>query len=186
MHTLTANPPSSGDHAHRRRSLWRLLTMPVLLALALAAMFANLATAAPAVSFKATISGTLSLVSAGPGGPLSKGSIFALTGTDSQASQMGRVQYSARVTVTSNLNPATGVIKDQLTETLTAANGDTLTIFCTQVATLDAFGQLHGIDTWTVVGGTGRFSGATGSGTGQTTVDLNTGTFTKVLTGTIT
>ena len=37
-----------------------------------------------------------------------------------------------------------------------------------------------------MTGGTGRFSGATGSGTGDTHVDLNVGTFTKALTGTIT
>jgi hypothetical protein len=36
-----------------------------------------------------------------------------------------------------------------------------------------------------VAGGTGRFSGATGSGTGDTTVDLSSLTFTKEGTGTI-
>jgi hypothetical protein len=44
----------------------------------------------------------------------------------------------------------------------------------------------HGTDVWTVSGGTGRFSGATGSGTGDTTVDLTNLTFTQDGTGSIT
>lgn len=37
----------------------------------------------------------------------------------------------------------------------------------------------------TVIGGTGQCAGATGSGTGTTYVDLNQGTFAKVLSGRI-
>ena len=36
-------------------------------------------------------------------------------------------------------------------------------------------GVFVGTDQWTVIGGTGRFGGATGSGTGVTHIDLNNG-----------
>ena len=75
---------------------------------------------------------------------------------------------------------------DSLTETLTAANGDTLTILCNQVLEEVSPGVYRGTDTWTVIGGTGRFSDATGSGSGETHVDLNVDTFSKVMTGDIT
>jgi hypothetical protein len=71
-------------------------------------------------------------------------------------------------------------------ETLTAANGDTLTLRCDQTATPKKPGVLHGVDTWTVIGGTGRFANASGSGTGTTDADLNKGTFTKMMSGSIT
>ena len=37
-----------------------------------------------------------------------------------------------------------------------------------------------------MTGGTGQFSGAAGSGTGDTSINLNTGTFAKAEAGTIT
>jgi hypothetical protein len=119
---------------------------------------------------KASVSGTVSLTSE---------STFQLAGTV-KANHIGNMKgYQANGTFTS---PTT----DTLTETLTAANGDTLTILCNQVIEETGVpGVLHGTDTWTVIGGTGRFSNATGSGTGETNVDLNAGTFTKQMTGVI-
>jgi hypothetical protein len=73
---------------------------------------------------------------------------------------------------------------DVLIETLIAANGDTLTILCVQNVQDLGNGQLHGTDSWTVTGGTGRFAGATGSGTGDTYV-RGLATFTKHMTGTL-
>ena len=90
--------------------------------------------------------------------------------------------YSGQVTVTSI--DQSGVITDVLIETFTAANGDSLTIRCDQVIAIGNDGLFHGTDTWTVIGGTGRFQNASGSGNGTTVVD-NLETFTKVLTGTI-
>jgi hypothetical protein len=158
------------------RSLWRLLPLVAILALGLVAMGANAASAAkPAVPFKASVSGSLS-----PTGPAT----LALAGTGS-ASHLGRLKsYTANVVITSGTVGVTDVT-DTLTETLTAVNGDTLTLFCTQTATLSA-GVYHGVDHWTVIGGTGRFSGATGSGTGDTYVYLSSSTFTKAMTGSIT
>ncbi len=62
-----------------------------------------------------------------------------------------------------------------LHETFTLANGDTLRILCDQVFVITP-GMFLGTDTWKVAGGTGQFSHATGSGTGNTTIYLNTNT----------
>jgi hypothetical protein len=79
------------------------------------------------------------------------------------------------------------VITDTLHETLTAANGDTVTITCHQVADpTKTSGVYLGIDKWTVTGGTGQFSGATGSGVGKTSINLNNDTFGKAEAATIT
>ena len=103
------------------------------------------------------------------------------TGT---ASHLGKASYNGSGEITSE-NAVTGVITDTLTETLTAANGDKLTILCRQVATPTSPGVYSGTDQWTVTGGTGRFSGATGSGGGDTHANLNAHTFTKAETGTV-
>ena len=128
------------------------------------------ASAAPATGpFLAYVSGTVSIT-----GEAS----FALSGL-SVSSRMGAsMNYQANGTFTS---PTT----DILIETLTAANGDTLTIRCAQVLQEISPNVFRGTDTWTVIGGTGRFSGATGSGTGETIANLNTGTFTKQMIGNI-
>jgi hypothetical protein len=47
-------------------------------------------------------------------------------------------------------------------------------------------GVYLGIDKWTVTGGTGQFSAATGSGAGTTSINLNNDTFAKVEAGTVT
>ena len=121
------------------------------------------------VPLKASISGTVSMT-----GDMT----FALDGTV-KANHMGSMkEYQAN-------GVFTGPNTDSLTETLTAANGDTLTIMCNQTLEAISPGVFRGIDEWTVIGGTGRFSNASGSGTGETQVDLNTGTFTKELTGAI-
>ena len=113
---------------------------------------------------------------------------FELTGdatADINNTGYDDINYEADVRITKG-NPGDPVIKDVLTETLTFENGDTLTIRCFQVATLSEDGtSYHGEDNWTVIGGTGQFSDAAGSGSGHTDVDLVSGTFTKWLTGTI-
>jgi hypothetical protein len=119
--------------------------------------------------FKASVSGTVTLT-----GQLT----FELAGSG-KASHLGKVKsYQAD-------GSFTGPNTDTLTETLTAANGDTLIILCNQVLEEISPGVFRGTDTWTVIGGTGRFSAATGSGTGETNVDLNAGTFIKEMSGTI-
>ena len=157
------------------KNRWRLLPLFAIIALGFVGMGANAASAAEhAVPFTFSVSGRGSLT----------GSSITLAGAG-QASHLGHISYNANGVITGK-NPTTGVITDTLKETLTAANGDSLTILCHQVATPISPGVYHGTDTWTVTGGTGRFSSATGFGTGDTHVDLNAGTFTKAETGTIT
>ncbi len=70
-------------------------------------------------------------------------------------------------------------------ETLTAANGDTLTVRMDDVACPIAPMVFHGTGHWTVVAGTGRFEAASGDGTVDGHADFNTGDFHLTLTGTL-
>lgn len=153
---------------------WRVVPVVAILTLGLIGLGANLASASSQVPFNGSVSGTVT--------PTSEVS-FVLAGTG-KASHLGKVGYQGVVQITDE-DKDTGVITDILTETFTAANGDTLTLLCNQVATPVAPGVYDGVDQWTVMGGTGRFENAEGSGTASTHVDLNAGTFTKELTGTI-
>ena len=158
------------------KSRWRaVLLLAATVSLGVVGLGASAASAATsAVPFGFAVSGTASLA----------GSAVTLNGAG-LASSLGIVSYKATGMITGD-NPTTGVITDTLTETLTAANGSTVTIVCHQVATPISSGVYNGIDHWTVTGGTGTFSRATGSGAGDTHVNLNLGTFTKVESGTIT
>lgn len=173
--TTMNKPWNHGARGSKNR--WRWLSLVAVLALGLVGPGASSASAAaPAVPFKASVSGTVS-----PTAPLT----FVLAGTGT-SSDLGKVKtYGANVVITSG-DPVNGPMTNTLTETLTGANGDTLTILCQQIASSISPGVFRGVDQWTVIGGTGRFSGATGSGTGNTYVDLNVGTFAKEATGTIT
>ena len=95
------------------------------------------------------------------------------------ATQLGQFAVSIPHEVNVVTRIATG------TYTFVAANGDTLTLRCDQVATPKTPGVLHGVDKWRVISGTGRFADATGSGTGATDADLNKGTFAKTMSGSI-
>jgi hypothetical protein len=167
--TMNEVMDNAGMASTSRRGLLPLLA---LLPLAVAGIGANSASAAaaPAVPFKADVSGSVSL---GTGA-------FTLAG-QGKASHLGMTGYTGS-------GVFTGPLSDTLTETLTAANGDTLTILCQQVLEDLGNGMLRGADEWTVIGGTGRFAGATGSGSGETFVHgLNTAsvTFNKHITGSI-
>jgi hypothetical protein len=153
---------------------WRVVPVVALLTLGLIGLGANLASASPQVPLNGSVSGTVT--------PTSE-TTFELVGSGN-ASHLGKVGYEGHVQIT-DVDPNTGVITDVLTETFTAANGDTLTLLCNQVATPVSPGVYDGVDQWTVIGGTGRFENAEGSGTASTHVDLSSGTFTKELTGTI-
>ena len=164
-------------HAEGSKSWWRavLALAAATVSLGVVGLGASAASAAtPTVPFGFAVSGAASLT----------GSTVTLHGAG-LASYLGIVSYKANGAIISD-NPTTGVITDTLTETLTAANGSTVTIFCHQVATPISSGVYNGIDHWTVTGGTGTYSGATGSGVGDTHVNLNLGTFAKVESGTIT
>jgi len=166
------------DTSRRTTSRRRLLPLAAILVLMLTGLGANPASAKPQqVPFAAVVAGTLS-----PTSPTS----FALKGTG-LATQLVLVKsYNATVQITGG-DLVNGPVMDTLTETLTAPNGDSITIRCQQVAYPVSPGSpvLIGSDKWTVIAGTGHFKNASGSGTGRTVADLGHGRFIKEMTGTI-
>ena len=71
------------------------------------------------------------------------------------------------------------------TETLIAANGDALVVRMVNLACPTGPASFHGTGHWTVLGGTGRFAGATGAGTNAGNADFATNTFELTLSGTL-
>ena len=61
------------------------------------------------------------------------------------------------------------------TETLTSADGDSLTITAHDIACPTSEYRFRGTGVWEVTGGTGRFSGATGEGTLEGQADFTRG-----------
>jgi hypothetical protein len=158
--------------ASKRRR--RLVPVVAILALGFAGMGTGSAGAATrSLPFASLVSGSVS-------GPNASGA-FSLKAIGI-ATQLGTVTYAGSGQVTGNVN---GVLIDTLTETLTATNGDTLTVLCHQTANPKGPGVYDARDQWTVIGGTGRFRSASGSGVGITHIDLNVHTFTKASIGAI-
>jgi hypothetical protein len=73
----------------------------------------------------------------------------------------------------------------EMQDTFTAANRDQVTTTITMQLCPIAPGIYHGVGTYVVTGGTGRFAGATGSGVFDGTGNFNTGTIICALNGTI-
>ena len=150
-----------------KRSLLGLLVLLVAIALATGA-----ALAAPALPFKSSGSGTETSLSPAGCQFTATGCTVQTTGT-ATSSHLGTGPYTSTLTIkwaaaTPNgqggfCAPATG------SSTLTAANGATLTF--SQTGTVCEVGKsspnvAHTFTgTYTITGGTGRFAGATGSGT---------------------
>ena len=135
---------------------------------------ASAAAGSHAVPFKADFSGTATTSQSS--------SSFVGAGN---ASHMGHITTNG---VADGFRPDSscpGGVANTNTETLTAANGDTLTITSQDVACPTAPGVYHGTGQWTVTGGTGRFSGAGGQGSYDGSADFNAHTFTIDLTGTL-
>jgi hypothetical protein len=142
-----------------------LPALAVVLALTVLFLRPSHASAETLVPFQASVSGTFTAAQCGQWA-------FCISFTGSgQATHLGAFTENASVVV--DINPAdaqNGCGPETFTATLTAANGDTLTMHATGVA-CHATGTAH--DNFTITGGTGRFQGASGSGT-----DSNTHTFT--------
>ena len=144
------------------------------------------------VPFAALFSG-----SAGFGGPTT--TVFTGSGI---ATSLGRVMTSGHAEI-SCFPPADsplacvpssgclGGVPNTNFETLTAANGDNLSITSQDVACpLDGAAypptRYHGTGHWTVTGGTGRYAGASGQGSFDGFSDFGAGTFIETLIGTVT
>ncbi len=139
------------------RLLW-LIVMPMLIALGTLGMGANSAYAAgKQVPFDGFYAGTISIASNGT-------PVFNGVGI---ATHLGKGTNEGHVVFTSSPVNCAGGIPNDNTETLTAANGDALTLVSHDVACPipHLSGWYHGIGHWEVTSGTGRFSGATGQGT---------------------
>jgi hypothetical protein len=103
------------------------------------------------------------------------------------ATQMGLTRSNGGAV--SSAPDAAGCIPNVNTESLTAANGDELTIQSNDVACPVGPTTLHGTGHWVVVSGTGRFQGVTGKGStdgySYFGPNFSPGTFVLTLTGTL-
>jgi hypothetical protein len=106
--------------------------------------------------------------------------VFTGTGI---SSHLGRGANEGAVVITGV--DSSGCLPNINVETLTAANGDSITITSNDVACPVAPNVVHGIGTWTVTGGTGRFANITGQGTIDGYGDFAQGTFDFSFTGLI-
>lgn len=146
-----------------------MATLPglaALLALTVLILRPSQASAATLVPFQASVSENFT---AAPCGKLAV--CITATGTG-QATHLGAITEDASVVI--DINPAdqqNGCAPETRTTTLTAANGDTITMSGTGLTR--CLGSSEANDSYVVTGGTGRFQGASGSGT-----DSNTHTFT--------
>ena len=118
------------------------------------------------VPFRATAAGTYQVQ------PPPPNVVITATGVG-QATHLGRFDFLIRNTVTPVATPAPGCVissTETFTATLTAANGDTISLVGTGTSCQNP-PTVHIVDVATVTGGTGRFEGATGSVTVTTTAN---------------
>jgi len=154
------------------------LRLPAALVLAIATVVvgAGSAVASASIPFAALFSGSAAFTSP---------TTTAFSGSGI-ATEMGAIVDAGTVQITGSDDPScAGGIPNVHVEVLTAANGDRLRISSNDVACPVGPGQYHGTGTWVVIGGTGRFTSATGSGTFRGVSDFVAGTFSITLTGTI-
>jgi hypothetical protein len=164
------------------------MALAVVALLALTVAVPKGASAASQVPFQATMAET----SQGPFtcGPSGTHICFDVVGSG-QATHLGEAGEASHVDVdlTSNPEPRPGCIAntvhdDTRTVTLTAANGDTISLLLNGVGCNTGPTTAMSLDTYVVMGGTGRYSGATGGGTD--TVYINTdGRSTTIFSGTL-
>jgi hypothetical protein len=127
------------------------------------------------VPFSASYSGAISFASNG---------VWLLNGTGI-ATHMGRSTNAGYLVFTAAPVDCAGGVPSDNHETLTAANGDTLAIVSHDVACPIGPNLYQGSGNWEVLGGTGRFTGATGQGTFVGYADLNQEIFRFQWTGAI-
>lgn len=148
--TTFATEEETLDMRNRARLIVPTLALAVVLAVP------ALASAESYVPFQATVSETFTAAPCG-----TAHMCITAVGTG-QAAHLGEVAESAGVVI--DLNPAdaqNGCAPETRTTTLTASNGDTITMSFTGW-TCPATSDAH--DDYVITGGTGRFEGASGSG----------------------
>ena len=145
--------------SHRRHLLFRTAGLVVATFAAFAAAGGPVS-AAQSLPFHAAISGTLQITGMGPNGPTS-----ASYSGEGIATQLGATRMEGNITIQGPAGCPGGFTATH-SDTLTASNGDQVLVTVmetscprpTDPSTYDCSG------TYTVTGGTGRFSQATGSG----------------------
>ena len=136
------------------------------------AVAVSLASVAVAVAAETPFKGTLNAVE-------TSHLVFPIASVDREgtgtATHLGKYTEHATLQVNVLTGSSTGAA------TFTAANGDTLTASITGQSTPTSPGVLSIVEVYTITGGTGRFAGATGTLTLESTLNLateaSTGTF---------
>ncbi len=155
---------------------WRLLVAAILITPWIIAMGANPVYAAGIqIPFTGSISGTVAFGSGG----------FPVFSGKGIFTQMGLVKNQGYVVFTTASADCAGGVPNDNYGTLTAANGDSLSIVSHDVACPIAPNLYQGSGNWEVLGGTGRFIGATGQGTLAGYSDFNNSAFNIQLDGAI-
>jgi hypothetical protein len=171
--------PISPQTERTTRVRARQLSLTMVVLLAVIAVVPSHAVAKSLVPFQATIAETFTATLCSP-------TLLCISATGSgQAAHLGETSESAVVVSDLASNPAPGCHTETRTTTLTAANGDQVT--------MDATGQncsispttVTAVDSYVVTGGTGRYSGATGSGTTRASIDLASGIAVVTFSGTL-
>jgi hypothetical protein len=148
--------------------------LPLLTALALSAITAN---ASENLPFRLGDEGTITFTSPST----------AVTAGTGNATHLGRITSEGNLTIVGEAGCVDNEVgfSAEMQDTFTAANGDILTTAITMQLCPIAPGIYHGVGTYVVTGGTGRFANATGSGVFDGTGNFNTGTIICALNGTI-
>ena len=102
-----------------------------------------------------------------------------------QATHLGRTTSSGGVVVDLAHPDAAGCFPEIRTTVFTAANGDQIMITATGKSCSTGPTTVTTVDSYVVTGGTGRFSGASGSGTDSALVDLARRTAVTTFIGTL-
>ena len=148
--------------------------LPLLAALALSAMAAS---ASENLPFRLGDEGTITFTSPST----------ATTAGTGNATHLGTITSDGNLTIVGEASCIDNEVgfSAEMQDTFTAANGDIVTTAITMQLCPIAPGIYHGVGTYIVTGGTGRFANATGSGVFDGTGNFNTGTIICALTGTI-
>jgi hypothetical protein len=168
------------SHQRHRRAFLILVGLLVLVGAT-----TQIATAQPAVPFHAR----LVTINQQPA-PCGETHVCIALNGSGVTTHLGKVSEVGQVEIDVASQPVPGqpCTTNVRTMLLTAANGDQLSLLITGVncetgATTGITGISH--DTWVVTGGTGRFSGATGSGTETVQINLPASTAWTTMSGTL-
>ncbi len=155
----------------------RRISLVVALMAVLAAIPSQASAASP-VPFQATIAETFT---AAPCAPVP--SLCVTIMGSGHATHLGQVHELAAVYSDLASQASPGCFTETRTTILTAANGDQLTLVSTGHHCVTSPTTETAVDSYVVAGGTGRFRGATGSGTNTATIDLASGTASVTFSG---